>query len=270
MLEPPLHADGLWSDRSSCGVATRLIGDAPIGKVGIEMKGAMLGLVVGLCVVSTTVGSAQNAWAACQQVYEHDFIGSRCENASWDRMYISFSGTFSDAAGGTMTGFERTSHPLIEDGTYASYKEGTLRTGNFVGTMNRDERRTRTVGALATTVTETRRGKHRLDDGGVLEPNANGVLGSSTSRLVDHVGSGYTFTMEGQVTSPTFRGTRLHEERQDTGSSTCNTYLRIEQTGEWTVPGAGRFTGTLTTEKSCTTTGTPTTQVIDNRVKFNP
>ena len=217
------------------------------------------------------IGVPSQAWADCQQVYEHDFIGSRCENASFDKMYITFSGTFSDAAGGTLRGSERISRPLVADGTYASYKVGMLRTGNFVGAMSRDERRTKNAaGGLATTVTEIRGGKHRLDDGGILEPNAEGVLGYTTSKLVDNVGSGYTFTMEGRVTSPTFRGTLLHEERQDSESTTCNTHLKIEQKGEWSVPGAGRFTGTLTTVKDCTTTGTPTTQVIDTRVKYNP
>ncbi len=216
------------------------------------------------------VAGAMSAWATCVQVYDSDFIGSRCERPSLTTVYVTSYGTFTDAAGGTLSGYNNISYPITPDGTYGSYKAGVLRTGDFTGTMSRNEKRTKdsATGRLITTVTETRSGKHRLDGGGVLEPDAGGALGSSTSKLINNIGSGYTFTMEGKVTSSTFRGTLLHEERQDTESTNCNTHLKIEQTGEWSVPGAGRFTGTLTTVKDCTATGTPVTQVIDNRVKF--
>ena len=228
--------------------------------------------MISVCALSLAPWSVPAAWAACVQVYDADFVGQRCERTGDTKVYVSFDGTFTDASGGTFGSGRNVviSYPKVPDGTYSSNKLGTLRTRDFVGWMTRTETRSKDpAGTLQTTVIEERRGKHRMDDGGILEPDSTGPLGNSTSKLIDNVGRGYTYVMEGKVTSPEFSGTLLHEERQDTASPTCNTYLKIERKGEWRVPGADRFKGTLTTVTSCTSTtgGTPTTQVYDNRVK---
>ena len=199
-----------------------------------------------------------SVWAQsyCTQVYDREFAGTQC---SLESGATTYSGTFTDTSGGTLAGTKLISYKT--DGTYVILTSGKLRTHDFAGTLVRQEKRvTNTVAKLATTITETRTGRHRLD---------NGVL-DGTSKLEDRIGSGYTLVRDGTITSTGFRGTLHHEERQDTANADCNTYLEVVETGEWSLPGAQYFKGTLKTVKSCSSSGQPVTQVIDNRVKFTP
>ena len=68
------------------------------------------------------VGMATPAWAACVQVYEHDFIGQKCDSNG----NVEYQGSFSsDTAGGTLTGtaridFSGVAYQLTKFGTIAS------------------------------------------------------------------------------------------------------------------------------------------------------
>ena len=48
-------------------------------------------------------------WAAenCESIYDTSFVGARCVISGDTRIYITQQGTFTDASGGTLSGWSR-------------------------------------------------------------------------------------------------------------------------------------------------------------------
>lgn len=195
------------------------------------------GMVVVGVFVGMVAGAHQQAEAACAPVYEHDFVGQKCDSPG----VVELTGNFSsDSSGGTLKGLVRVTS---SGANYQVIKAGTLRSADFEGQLNRNEQKLSGI----TNITEERNGKHRLDDGGVL----TGLV-----RLMDN-GANYQVIKTGSVIGPLFKGTLNMSESKLSGIVS----QAIDQRGEWPIGNGKKLVGAVLVQCSA-----GTCQVNDQRV----
>ena len=183
--------------------------------------------VVGLSILSmlsVALGSAGNAWAACQNVATVDFVGQVCSETNAEqrtgRWIVDDGGIFE----GTATAVTNA------DGSQQVDKQGTLRTLSYDGTLYRSE-------SKSATGTKTSASQFVGD-----EKLPSGVLNGTTTLVINPDGS-HRLDKQGTLRSASFDGKLYRSESKSaTGAKTIGEQL----SGKEALASGGTFDGTST------------------------